>query len=217
MVTRRSAQAHHKVLQATLALFVERGIDATSMDGIAEASGVSKATIYKHWPDKDALAIEALALLFGLHEKPPKFDSGDLRKDFVDALTYQPAEARQELKNRIMPHVMAYAARNREFGDKWRSFMIEVPQNRFKTLLKRGMDQDQLVRDIDLSTGLALLLGPMLYWHIVIGRKSATALPSDLATRVVDAFWKAHGKPGRGGVGAAARLRPMARGRRAND
>ena len=36
-------------------LFSERGIDATSMDAIAETSGVSKATIYKHWQDKDAL------------------------------------------------------------------------------------------------------------------------------------------------------------------
>ena len=44
----RSADAHRKVLDAALELFAERGIDATSMDAIAEASGVSKATIYKH-------------------------------------------------------------------------------------------------------------------------------------------------------------------------
>jgi AcrR family transcriptional regulator len=36
---------------SSLALFGERGIDAASMDAIAEKSGVSKATIYKHWQD----------------------------------------------------------------------------------------------------------------------------------------------------------------------
>src|SRR5437667_9035273 len=112
MVRTRSTLAHEKVLEATLVLF-ERGIDASSMDAISEASGVSKATIYKHWQDKDALALEALGMLFGMHDEPPKFDSGDLRQDFVDVLNYQPARPRQEMKNRVMPHVMAYAARNR--------------------------------------------------------------------------------------------------------
>ena len=60
MARPRSAQAHKKVLDAAVQLFSERGIDATSMDAIAEASGVSKATIYKHWQDKDALCLEVM-------------------------------------------------------------------------------------------------------------------------------------------------------------
>jgi AcrR family transcriptional regulator len=193
MVRTRSTQAHEKVLEATLALF-ERGIDTTSMDAIAEKSGVSKATIYKHWQDKDALALEALSLMFGLDEEPPKFDSGDLRQDLVDALTYQPSPERQEMKNRMMPHVMAYAARNRRFGEQWRTRVIERPQTRLKNLLKRGIEQRQLVSKINLDTGLALLLGPMLYWHIFVGKKSLAPMPRDLATEVVSAFWKVYGR-----------------------
>ena len=194
MVRTRSTQAHEKVLEATLALFVERGIDTTSMDAIAEKSGVSKATIYKHWRDKDALALEALSPLFGLDEQAPRFDSGDLRQDLVDALTYQPAPERQEIKNRVMPHVMAYAARNRKFGEQWRSRVIGRPQTRLRNLIKRGIEQRQLVSRLNLDTGLALLLGPMLYWHIFVGRKSLNPMPRDLATEVVSAFWKVYGR-----------------------
>ena len=194
MVRTRSPQAHEKVLKATFDLFVERGIDATSMDAVAERSGVSKATIYKHWQDKDALALEALSLMFGLEEEPPKFDSGDLRQDLVDALTYQPAPERQEMKNRVMPHVMAYAARNRKFGDQWRSLVIERPQTRLKNLIKHGIKQRKLVDDINMNTGLALLLGPMLYWHIFVGRKSLAPMPKDLAIEVASAFWKVYGR-----------------------
>jgi AcrR family transcriptional regulator len=194
MVRTRSTQAHEKVLEATLALFVERGIDTTSMDAIAEKSGVSKATIYKHWRDKDALALEALSPLFGLDEEAPRFDSGDLRQDLVDALTYQPAPERQELKNRVMPHVMAYAARNREFGEQWRSRVIERPQTRLKNLIKRGIEKRQLIKKINLDTGLALLLGPMLYWHIFVGRKTLTPIPKNLASEVVSAFWEVYGR-----------------------
>ena len=56
-----SLQAHASVLAAALELFCERGIDTTSMDAIAEKSGVSKATIYKHWADKAALCLDVLA------------------------------------------------------------------------------------------------------------------------------------------------------------
>ena len=51
-----SERAHQKVLEAATELFAQRGIDGTSLDAIAAASGVSKATIYKHWMDKEALA-----------------------------------------------------------------------------------------------------------------------------------------------------------------
>ena len=194
MARTRSSEAHEKVLEAALALFGERGIDAASMDAISRKSGVSKATIYKHWHDKDALALEALSLMFGLSEEPPKFDSGELRQDLVDALTYQPAPERQEMKNRMMPHVMAYAARNHRFGQQWRSRVIERPQTRLKNLIKRGIEDRQLVGKINLETGLALLLGPMLYWHIFVGKKALTPMPKDLAIDVVDAFWKMYGR-----------------------
>src|ERR1700710_1853744 len=97
MARPRSAQAHTKVLNAAVELFSERGIDATSMDAIAETSGVSKATIYKHWPDKDNLCLEVLSYLHGLDEEPPVFNSGDYRADLIAQLQYQPAADRQAL------------------------------------------------------------------------------------------------------------------------
>src|SRR6476659_641236 len=120
MARPRSVQAHAKVLNAAVELFSERGIDATSMDAIAETSGVSKATIYKHWPDKDALCLEAMAQLHGGDQPRPVFDSGDLRADLIAVLNYQPPPQCSELRMRIMPHLMAYAARNPSFGEAWR-------------------------------------------------------------------------------------------------
>src|SRR5262249_33286202 len=117
MARTRSTHAHGQVLDAALKLFAERGIDATSMDAIAEASGVSKATIYKHWSDKDELCLEALAYLHGGDQPCPVFDSGDVRADLIALLGYQPPQQHSDLRMRIMPHLMAYAARNPSFGD----------------------------------------------------------------------------------------------------
>jgi len=78
----RSASAHQRVLNAAVELVAERGVDATSMDAIADCSGVSKATIYKHWPDKEALMLEMMAQMAGIHARP-KFDSGNTRADML--------------------------------------------------------------------------------------------------------------------------------------
>src|SRR6201996_9857581 len=116
MARPRSTQAHKKVLDSAVQLFSERGIDATSMDAIAEASGVSKATIYKHWQDKDALCLEVMGYLHGLDELRPIFDSGDFRADLISELMYQPAADRQSLREKITPHMIAYASCNRAMG-----------------------------------------------------------------------------------------------------
>src|ERR1035438_4058020 len=127
MARPRSTHAHKKVLDAAVQLFSQRGIDATSMDSIAECSGVSKATIYKHWQDKDALILEVMGHLHGLDEERPVFDSGDLRADLIAQLSHPPAEERKDVKERILPHLMAYGARHRAFGEQWRGRAIEPP------------------------------------------------------------------------------------------
>src|ERR1700728_2271422 len=125
MARPRSAQAHKKVLDAAVQLFSEQGIDATSMDGIAETSGVSKATIYKHWQDKDALVLEVVSYLHGIDEEPPVFDSGDFRADLIAQLQYQPALDRKALREKMVPHMIAYAARNQTLGAAWRERVVE--------------------------------------------------------------------------------------------
>src|SRR5438128_1456591 len=106
MVRTPSKRAHDQVLEAALKLFSERGIDSTSMDSIAEASGVSKATIYKHWADKDALCLEVLARLHGLIDDPPPANSGDLQADIVELLSRHLPEKKSEVQLRMMPHLM---------------------------------------------------------------------------------------------------------------
>jgi AcrR family transcriptional regulator len=189
-----STHAHAQVLDAALKLFAERGIDATSMDAIAEASGVSKATIYKHWSDKDELCLEALANLHGGDQPWPVFDSGDVRADLIALLSYQPPrqppQQHSDLRMRIMPHLMAYAARNPSFGEAWRARVFEPPRVRLRQLLERAMARGQLPRGLDCDLAIALLLGPMMYGHVL--KRMQGEAPENLPEQVVAAFWKAH-------------------------
>jgi AcrR family transcriptional regulator len=189
MARPQSADAHRKVLDAALELVAERGIDATSMDAIAEASGVSKATIYKHWADKDALLLEMLAEASGLYTRP-RFDSGNTRADMIEVLSYRVQE-HADLRERLMPHVISYSTRNVSFGETWRNLVMNPAREELSRLIISGIQKGELRQNLDLDLALALLLGPVLYWKIFFKNKQQG--PALLAEAVVDAFWRGFG------------------------
>jgi AcrR family transcriptional regulator len=188
----RSARAHRRVLDAAVGLFAERGIDGTSMDAIARVSGVSKATIYNHWPDKDALALEMLDYLHRLDEWPEP-QSGDVRADIVALLSRRASPRSAAIREKIMPHLISYASRHEAFQKVWRARLLQPTRERLTRLMHRAIAEGRLPLGFDCNVGVALLLGPMLYhWmSTMAGQK----LPDDLPARIVDGFWRAYATP----------------------
>jgi AcrR family transcriptional regulator len=186
-----SARAHSKVLESATELFADRGIDTTSVDAIAAASGVSKATIYKHWADKDALCLEVMQFVHELDDGPPEVDSGDLKADLIAFLKYEPSRKKAAITKKLMPHLIAYSARNEEFGRAWKTRVMDRARTSLKTLLRRGVNRGVFPAVLDEDLGVALLLGPMMYRHIF---GSSVSLDW-LAEGAVDSFWRAHARP----------------------
>jgi len=184
----KSASAHRKVLDAALELIGENGVEATSMDAIAGRSGVSKATIYKHWADKDALLLELTGVLAGLNDRPP-VNTADARLGMIAVLAYCPPED-NEVRQRTMPHLGAYAARNHAFGIAWRKMVTDPPRRELTQLIELGIANGKLPAGLDTDLALALLLGPMIYWKAFLS-KTGQETPNNLAEQVVDAFWRA--------------------------
>jgi AcrR family transcriptional regulator len=185
-----SQKAHQKVLDAAAELFAERGIDVTSMDAIAAASQVSKATIYKHWADKEALCLEVLATVHRTDEGPPQIDTGDLKEDVLAFLVYEPPPHRAAIQKKLLPHLIAYSARNHEFGRAWRARAMERVRSGIKELLRRGVQRGIFPATLDEDLGVALLVGPMMFRHIFSGSMDKEWL----ARGAVDAYWQAHAR-----------------------
>jgi AcrR family transcriptional regulator len=55
----RSAETTNAILQSAYTLMATTGLAATSIDAVARHSNVSKMTIYKWWPSREALLIDA--------------------------------------------------------------------------------------------------------------------------------------------------------------
>ena len=187
----RSELAHLKVLEAAGRLFAEHGIDATSMDAIAEASGVSKATIYKHWPDKPALCLEVVSHLHASEPQPPLQVTDDVRGDIVAFLDRTPTRPRSDVRSRMMPHVWAYAVRTPEFGEVWRRRFVDTSRESLVALLRRAVEEGRLDPTLDLELAAIGLIGPIIYRNLT--RLTGGTAPPDLAERTVDMLWKAYG------------------------
>ena len=91
------------------------------------------------------------------------FDSGDFRADLIAQLGYQPAAERQAMREKMMPHMIAYASRNPVLGTAWRARVVEPARVALTNLIRRGEKRGILRRGIDPEVGIALLLGPLMY------------------------------------------------------
>jgi AcrR family transcriptional regulator len=189
----RSTEAHDKVVHTALVLFGERGIDATSMDAIARASGVSKATIYNHWENKEALLMEVMLYVNGLNREPEDVDTGDLERDLATVLSRKPPGEFEEARSRMMPTLIAYSAVHPEFGQAWRHRVMEPPRQCLKRILKRGIERGLLEPTLDMDLAMALLLGPILYIHIFF--KGPTEKKRDIGGETAGAFVRAFKVP----------------------
>lgn len=179
-----SREAHDKVLRAALELIAENGIDGTSMDAIVRASGVSKATLYKHWPNKEALCLEATI--------PPQPDRGAVpsgdepRANIVDFLTHLATRKRPETLGRIWPRVVTYAAGNPKFARAWHARATAPYHALLSEWISKAMTRGQLRQGIDIDLAIDLLVGPVMHRRFMNAE-----VPEDVPRAVVDAFWRA--------------------------
>jgi len=180
-----SAAAHEKVLDAAIRLIEERGIEGTSMDAIAQLSGVSKATVYKHWKDKEMLCIDVIG---SLRQLPPEFSSGDSRRDLIDYLTHLSKTDKPDRLMKIWPRIIGYAVANPNFGTALQQHAFGPRRAQIARILAEGAERGQLPIGIDPNFAMDLLIGPIMH-----RRFAGNPLSADFPEQVVDAFLRGQG------------------------
>ncbi|PWU04651.1 MAG: TetR family transcriptional regulator [Terriglobia bacterium] len=180
-----SVRAHEEVLTVALKLIADRGVDGVSVDAISEASGVSKATIYKHWTNKEALCLEAIGnLQSGL---PVETDTGDVRAEIVKLLRHLAEAPRPRALMRIMPKILGHASSNPKFAKAWGERIEQPRRTRLIRLIERAAAAGELGSDTDVELAVHMLLGPVLYHRMM-----RTAMPPRMLETIVEFYWKAN-------------------------
>ncbi|MER5768814.1 TetR/AcrR family transcriptional regulator [Streptomyces sp. NPDC001985] len=132
----RSAGADGAILDATRAALVELGWSKLTMGDVATRAGVAKTTLYRRWPGKSELVVDAVAVLFDELALP---DLGSLTAE-VEAMVLQFAALlqRPEARTALMA-VVAEATRDEALRRRIRSAIVD----RQKRLVLQGRERAQ--------------------------------------------------------------------------
>lgn len=153
-------------------------IEALSMEAVAARAGVGKATIYRRWPHKDALVVDAVA---ATKEPLPTLPGESVRDDLI-LLVRAVGRSRDSRAGRILPCVIPELQRPGHLRDQYLG-MIEARRDVIRGVVRHGIATGVLRPDTDVELTVALLTAPMVM--TLLG--SAPRLDSaGLPERIVD-------------------------------
>jgi AcrR family transcriptional regulator len=173
---RRNEAARQAVLDAAVELLSRPDGAATSIEEIAQASGVSKHTIYRWWPSKGAVLLDALVEQ-ARQEAGTTAPAGTLAADLEAflAATFRTAEHASPL----LRGAMAEAQRDPRAAEGMRQFTA-ARRAELRRLLEAGQSRGELPGDTDLDLLIDQVYG-LLWYRILIGHAPLTA---DVAARL---------------------------------
>lgn len=152
----RSKQA---VLTATHELLSEGGLGGVSVDAVSERSGVAKTTIYRHWPSRSALLLDACSRLSARPQAP---DTGSLKGDLETMALYIAHRLRTANWAAVLPSIIDAAERNPELADLQARLHAEM-RGAFRVIVERAQQKGELSGRVDPADVIACVLGPMYY------------------------------------------------------
>ena len=168
------------MLRATSELMREVGLRAMTTEDIAARSGASKATIYKWWPNKYAVAVEAFLSEMAVESADP--DTGSAREDFRRALRglihFYTGET-----GRAYAQLVGEAQFDPKIGAELRDHLVGSRRELVRAIWDRGVARGELRADVDPEVAIDLIFGPAMY-RLVAGH---APLDDSAAEAVVDA------------------------------
>jgi AcrR family transcriptional regulator len=179
---RRSERAHRAIVDAAKELLDEQGYAATSIDQIARRAGVGKQTIYRWWPNKAAVVLEAHAEQAAERTHVP--DTGDLRSDLRAAAASLAHNLGDTVIGRVCVELIGEAQTSEEFAAAYRDVFITERRAAVRALLERGQERGEVRADVDIDLALDLFFGPVWYRRLV---RHAPLTP-DFAHALADAL-----------------------------
>lgn len=167
----RSERARRAILQAAADLLLDEGPAQVSMDAVAQRAGVSKATIYRWWPSRERLALDALLEWTATGSSPR--DTGSLRADLLSHVRPWVREIRRRPFARVLAEFVTKAQSDPAFAEDYRRHFVEPRRAPMRAALERAIARGEVPADLDLEVALDLVYGP-IYHRLLHGHAPLT-------------------------------------------
>lgn len=160
----RSEKSREAIIQAALDLLDEQSLYDLSIEAIARQAKVGKATIYKWWPSKAHLVLEAF--LEVKSRQAPVPDTGSIREDIQQHLTAL-ADFHKSRSGQTIVHFLAQAQNDPVFMKELWNVFLGVVRDAFAGMLRRGIERGELREDVDITLMVDLIYAPMIYRQMI--------------------------------------------------
>jgi len=177
----RSLEAEASILKATLYLLERKSLREVTMEEIARRAGVSKVTIYKWWPNKSLVALDAY--LGSMTARVVMPDTGSAAKDFTLQLQSVTAFYKSPL-GRLFGQFIAEGQSDPAFLTLFRERFLYARRDAARVMWQRGVLRGEIRKEVDSEIVLDLIYGPMIF-RLLAGHGSLTKHDSEAMVETV--------------------------------
>jgi len=170
------------VLSAATAVLMDESVAGFTVDKVIRRSGVSSATVYKYWPSRGALMLDAL--VYALGEVQAYRDTGDIRHDLIHATDAFITMALTPPVGQIFAQLVGAAQVEKDLAAQFDDHYFGPRRRQALALLASARDRGELKADVDLDSVVDIIWGAC-YMRLLLPNLSGT-LTHDFAPEVVD-------------------------------
>jgi AcrR family transcriptional regulator len=152
-------------LLATRELLEQNAYSAVTIESIAVRAGVSKATIYRWWPNKAAVVTDCFLDL--IVSEVNLVDTGAVREDLRQDMC-RLTRVLASKSGRIIAALIAEGQSDPESARSFRENWIFRRREETRRALQRGVERGELSPEIDFEIAIDALYSP-IYWRLLVG------------------------------------------------
>ncbi|MER5398513.1 TetR/AcrR family transcriptional regulator [Streptomyces sp. NPDC002599] len=184
---RRGAERTEELLQATLDLAAEVGYAGLSIEAVGRRAGVGKHTIYRRWPSKAALLLDALSRVWtsDLNYR----DTGSVREDLREQFLRSGAALSSPPIGPVYRAVIAEAQGDPALRATLHERFLATVEQSTLDRITRAQRAGELTADVNLEFAAEVLCGALYYRSLM----STRPIDADAVDGLVDMFMAAYG------------------------
>ncbi len=174
----RSEKSHKAVMDATRKLLVQTSVQKLSIEAIAKKAGVGKTTIYRWWPNKSAVVMDAIL------SQPSYNNTLATPRNAVEAVTSQLEKLARQLKGkngRVVSEILGEAQSDPESLKYFTQIFLQSRYDKLYSYIEGGKKTKEFSQDINTDIAIDIVLGP-IFFRLVSGQDMDDDFISEMTT-----------------------------------
>ncbi|MGZ4150816.1 MAG: TetR/AcrR family transcriptional regulator [Actinomycetota bacterium] len=180
----RDPKLDRAILEAALDLLTEEGYEHMSMESVAQRAGVGKPTIYRRWPSKEAMVIDAIASLGDVVTVPVTGSVRERVTSFMEQIWRQASQMHD--RTTVLSRLVGEIHSHPDLRHAVRATFVADRRTKLLSLLREGVRAGEIRADVDLEVMTDALLGPLFARKLITGGKISPGIGRKLADLVFD-------------------------------